>query len=227
MRTYASLAEPFVGLAWDTCSSDSSGDVTPLVDRLARLDGDLHACTLGHVARRASLAQGAALLTLYVKSFRPASTGNSRAVEVMHQIKARVRLGTSPGHFPTMWGAFCAAIGVSRPRAIELHVFLHARAIVSSAVRLGASNVGPYAAQLLLMGDVRHILAAHNQAKVPPRPAMAVLPPASTTADSEWDWDWPEDNPIGGDRGYLTTTWPLLELVQGRHDVLHTRLFNS
>lgn len=223
VRTYGALAKPFVKQSWQLCSAADTDNVLALADEIGRLDEDIHVCTLSHVARRASLAQGGALLTLYDKSFRPSTSPDNPAALVMRRIKAMARLGTIPGHFPTMWGAFCAAIGLSCTRAIDLHVFLHARAIVSSAVRLGTSSVGPYAAQHLLVGDVRHILAATPPT---PKPALSSTSPFSA-GDSEWDWDWPEDCFIQGEIGYLTTTWPLLELVQGRHDVLHTRLFNS
>lgn len=36
-----------------------------------------------------------------------------------------------------------------------------------------------------------------------------------------WDWEWADD-----DNG-PAMTWPLGELLMGRHDMQHTRIFNS
>lgn len=83
---------------------------------------------------------------------------------------------------------------------MHLHLFLQARAILSSAVRLNL--VGPYASQRLLLTDVR---------------------PAVT--DALQDWRRRADE--GDEESGPATTWPLGEILAARHDQLHSRIFNS
>lgn len=87
----------------------------------------------------------------------------------------------------------------------QLSLFLQARSVLSAAVRLNI--VGPYAAQKVLLHDVRQLVEvafeAHKLANVD---------------DDEGD----DVDDIGP-----ATTWPLIELLSSRHDMLHTRIFNS
>lgn len=87
----------------------------------------------------------------------------------------------------------------------QLSLFLQARSVLSAAVRLNI--VGPYAAQKVLLHDVRQLVEAafetHKLANVD---------------DDEGD-DVEDIGPA--------TTWPLIELLSSRHDMLHTRIFNS
>ena len=82
---------------------------------------------------------------------------------------------------------------------MHLHLFLQARAILSSAVRLNL--VGPYASQRLLLTDVR---------------------PAVTAALDAW-----RKHAEIVEEGGPATTWPLGEILAARHDQLHSRIFNS
>jgi urease accessory protein len=74
--TYARSALPFARDAHRVAAAYAGGQMTELDDALAalaRLDALYDASTLNHVARRASCAQGTALLTLYTRGFtRPA-----------------------------------------------------------------------------------------------------------------------------------------------------------
>jgi urease accessory protein len=70
--TYARSALPFARDAHRTAAAYASGKMAGLdvaLATLARLDALYDASTLNHVTRRASCAQGAALLTLYTKGF--------------------------------------------------------------------------------------------------------------------------------------------------------------
>jgi hypothetical protein len=84
----------------------------------------------------------------------------------------------------------------STARARHLHLFLHARGILSAGVRLNA--LGPYAAQQLLAHAVRPLVDA-----------------AAAAADMVKG----ADDAAG--------TWPLGEILAARHDLQHSRIFNS
>lgn len=97
-----------------------------------------------HVANRASRALGQGLLSGAVAAF---------GRESLSDLKAAVRRDRLAAHLPTCTGAVCAAIGVDLVESQRLFLFLHLRALVSTAVRLGA--LGPLEAQA-----VQHRLGA-------------------------------------------------------------------
>jgi urease accessory protein len=140
--TYARSALPFTRDAHRVSAAYAKREIAELdmaLAALARIDALYDASTLNHVARRASCAQGIALLTLYSKGFtRPAfpftsATGmttpvdhashpdererdrESRAGELITALKLRVRQGESddaPGHLPVCWGILTGALGL-------------------------------------------------------------------------------------------------------------------
>jgi len=138
--TYARSALPFARDAHRICTAYANKEIAELdvaLAALARIDALYDASTLNHVARRASCAQGIALLTLYAKGFtRPpflltsVTTTSDHAPLVDEQerdregrtgalvaaLKLRVRRGESddaPGHLPVCWGVLAGAIGLS------------------------------------------------------------------------------------------------------------------
>ena len=146
----------------------------------------------------------------------------------------RSKRSSMQGHLPICFAVLCAALGLSlgacraardwrlatrrltrddAARSMHLHLFLQARAILSSAVRLNL--VGPYAAQRLLLSGVRPIVAE----------ALASWQrrhPAKQRHSTESDDDDDDDDESGP-----ATTWPLGEILAARHDQLHSRIFNS
>ncbi len=87
-------------------------------------------------------------------------------------------------------------------RAQFLYLFLHARSVLSSSVRL--NTVGPYASQQMLLHEVRPLVDEIF----------------SETRHLRVHSDDPDaDGP--------STTWPLGEIVIARHDLLQSRMFNS
>ncbi|KAL1761525.1 UreF-domain-containing protein [Schizophyllum commune] len=181
-------------------------DLASTLTTLAFLDALCEATMLNHVARRASRAQGVALLTLYAKGLAPPTEGEllGRALD---QYKLRVRREEAPGHLPVCWGALTAALGLPLARAVHLHLFLHARGLLSAAVRLNA--LGPYAAQQLLLHSVRPLVEGEA--------ARGKHPSAADTALED------ALDPITGP----VNTWPLGEILAARHDLQHSRIFNS
>jgi urease accessory protein len=140
--TYARSALPFARDAHRVSAAYAKREIAELdvaLAALARIDVLYDASTLNHVARRASCAQGIALLTLYSKGFtRPSflftsMTGittsddhaslldererdrESRAGALIAALKLRVRQGESddaPGHLPVCWGVLAGALGL-------------------------------------------------------------------------------------------------------------------
>lgn len=91
---------------------------------LTDLDELYQSMTLNHVTRRASMAQGVALLTLYSKGFSqtPSLSAFSNAETRDHEdrmrtllelFKSKVRKGEVFGHLPICWGTLTAALGLS------------------------------------------------------------------------------------------------------------------
>lgn len=174
---------------------------------LMDLDNDLDASTPCNVARRASIAQGRALLSVWEKAF--ASTAKvqheegieaSTAVEIFaRDLKiSTVSSETLPvnGHLAPLWGAICLALGLNLEEAGYLFLLNHTKAVVSAAVR--ASVMGPYMAQVVLAGAALQDLIRGCLEKV-------------------WFLQ-PEE------AGQVV---PSMDLWVGRHEMLYSRIFNS
>lgn len=285
LGSYASSALPYlldahrcVTSALDNQGATESEErLRSCIDSIVCLDKDYHAFLTGHVVRRASKAQGVALLTLYSKSFADAplggrygrqtcssSAGHRGASFIVDELKRRVRASSSRlaaphAHLPICWGVFTACLGIEAKEAVSLHLFLQARAILSSSIRL--NTLGPYLAHGLLVHEARQVVQEVTQAKDWVKAATTGLikergddckemqretnkKAASNSFEADWTWDdddgaWEAAEQLGqcGSPGTLSTstqrpvapvnTWPLGEIVQNRHDVLHVRLFNS
>ena len=133
LRSYHKLVSPVIRYAHGIVrhvSESLHGSAVALRDFIA-VDQHMHTQTLNHVNRRASFAQGAALLTLYTKAFsgvtlqgiREASqvppvpqdealARKCRIAALIANIKSEVRAGRTPGHLASVWGIFTAALGI-------------------------------------------------------------------------------------------------------------------
>jgi urease accessory protein len=175
---------------------------------LADLDNDLDASTPCTVARRASIAQGRALLGVWEKAF--ASTAKSQheddieaatTIEIFSRDLKLAAISSDPlpavsGHLAPLWGVVCLALGLNLEEAGYLLLLNHAKAVMSAAVR--ASVMGPYMAQTILAGQGLQDLIRRSLEKV-------------------WFLQ-PED------AGQVV---PSLDLWVGRHEMLYSRIFNS
>ena len=94
-------------------------------------------------------------------------------------------------------------------RGSHLHLFLHARGVLSAAVRM--NSLGPYAAQQFLLHAVKPMLSD------------AISSTAHLVSGELRDDDHAE---LEHER-LPATTWPLGEILSARHDLLHSRIFNS
>ncbi|GLB34068.1 putative ureF [Lyophyllum shimeji] len=201
-----------------------TGDMRECQDKaledLAALDDLYDTMTLNHVARRASKSQGVALLTLYSKGFsRPSSSSvisgaegcdqNRCMSDLLEKFKLMARKEDTQAHLPICWGVLTAALGLALERSQYLHLFLHARSLLSASVRL--NDMGPYSAQQLLMHVVRPLVASQLARCKDLRTGLL--------EDSEVDFDEKILGPAN--------TWPLGEILAARHDLQHSRIFNS
>ena len=171
-------------------------------------DNDLDASTPCMVARRASVAQGRALLSVWERALRPTLTtqpnDGSEVSKALAAFSAALKapsftdalvLGPN-GHFAPLWALVCRAMGVSLSQTAYVFLFNHAKAVLSAAVR--ASVMGPYQAQGVLAGG-------WLQEEI--RAAM------------EGNWDVSVE-----DAGQRV---PVMDLWVGRHELLYSRIFNS
>jgi urease accessory protein len=242
LATYAHSALPFVSDAHHIVAEfsrsliDDDIETTSTLSRLKALDELYETMTLNHVAKRASKSQGVALLTLYSKGFsKPAFlelgttevARETRLLGLVDRLKLVIRREETQGHLPICWGvltgAFQLSLGVAPffllfkcdsliacvERAQYLHLFLHARSLLSAAVRLNV--LGPYGAQQLLLHAVRPLI--DREVSRCKHLHTGIHNPEGT------DFDETLDGPA--------TTWPLGEILATRHDLQHSRIFNS
>lgn len=182
---------------------------------LQRLDNDLDASTICPVARRASVAQGRALLNVWEKSLSAAASSGSSiqfpysssaaAAGALKTFAANLRadqLSPQPsgigvnGHLAPLWGVVCLAAGLNLEETGYLFLFNHAKAVLSAAVR--SSVIGPYSSQQILASqDLQRSI----------RTCLAEV------------WNTEIE-----DAGQVV---PIMDLWIGRHELLYSRIFNS
>lgn len=168
---------------------------------LKELAATLDACTLCPVARRASIAQGKALLTLWDRALK-ADAGDTPAGKALSDFSQSMRTIVEgeeielAAHFPLIWAAVTSAVGITLHESAYTFLFNHAKAVVSAAVR--ASVMGPYAAQGVLAsswlkGEIEGIMERASAVDVE-EAAQGV---------------------------------PMCDIWVGRHELLYSRIFNS
>lgn len=174
--------------------------------RVSELDNDLDASTPCTVQRRASVAQGRALLSVFEKAYIRPSRIFEHAAESTAAIKAfsaELKLSTLShdlikvnGHLAPLWGAVTLTLGLKIEDAAYIFLLNHAKAVISAGVR--ASVMGPYQAQALL--------ASQDLQKT-----------VKIALEKGWLVD-PED---------AGQSVPSMDLWNGRHELLYSRIFNS
>ena len=171
-------------------------------ERLIDLDDTLDACTLCPVAKRASISQGRALITIWERAIRaeaPASPAKDALRVFCAALRAPSRAEDEPelkAHFPLIYAVVCCAQGLTLHETAFTFLFNHAKAVASAAVR--ASVLGPYAAQGVL--GSRWLRAEIER-----------------TMEREWG-----KNVEDAGQGV-----PVLDVWIGRHELLYSRIFNS
>ena len=173
---------------------------------LVRLDDDLDASTPCTVARRASLAQGRALLGVWKRSLAStvsSSSNNAESLKALHSFEVAGHRPASDdtdlgpkGHLPVVWGAVCSALDLSLDSTTYIFLFKHVQSLLSAAVR--ASVMGPYQAQGMLASG-------------------AVQEGIKQALEQGWKDEAEE----------AEQTVPMMDLWVGRHELLYSRIFNS
>ena len=161
-------------------------------------------CTVG---RRASVAQGRALLSIWDRSFSAALPGDASAdaVEALREFTVLLRSAPSSAsadpapasaHIGPLFGAIAGVLGMSLKQTAYVFMLSHVKALLSAAVR--ASMFGPYHAQKVLASvDVKEGIRE--------------------VIDREWETKIE-------DAGQSV---PVMDLWIGRHEMLYSRIFNS
>ncbi|KAJ1665173.1 hypothetical protein IW140_003554 [Coemansia sp. RSA 1813] len=160
------------------------------------------------VAMRASIAQGGGLLMLFNRGYAQAGFMSGRrgilCAAMAKQLQRLSRLGETQAHWPTIFGFVCATMDISKSHMQQLFLFQFVRQLFSAAVRLNL--VGPLRAQTLqcdMQPFVSSLLEQWSHVEV----SMGSI----------------ED--VFGESAVYTE--PILELYQGMHDRLYSRIFNS
>ncbi|KAK1760771.1 hypothetical protein QBC47DRAFT_368158 [Echria macrotheca] len=147
VSSYASTTLPFVLAAHRDPSTSS----------LAYLDDTLDASIICTVGRRASVAQGRALLSIWERSFS-ASLGSTGGLG-LGEYSALLKRGDGKvsAHLAPLFGAVGRLVGLSLEQTAYVFMLGHVKALVSAAVRAGV--LGPYQAQKVLAGrEVRELI---------------------------------------------------------------------
>lgn len=182
--------------------------------RLAELDDALDAAVVCTVGKRASVAQGRALLGIWERSFAspsspPASRSSSSSSPALDSLAEHARLLRTPAgrwdaaglppvaaHLAPLFGVVASVFGLALRQAAYVFVLGHVKALVSAAVR--ANVFGPYAAQRILASS-------------------ATQETIQSAIDREWSTP-PEE---------AGQAVPAMDLWVGRHELLYSRIFNS
>ena len=171
------------------------------------LDNTQDAAIMCTVGRRASIAQGKALLGIWDRSFSSALPAGASAavVQALKDFTVLLRsasltaagdLPTVSGHLGPLFGSIACILGMSLQQTAYVFMLSHVKALLSAAVR--ASMFGPYHAQKVL---------ASAQVQEGIRDVI------------EREWATKVE-----DAGQSV---PVMDLWFGRHEMLYSRIFNS
>lgn len=167
---------------------------------VVELDDAYDAAVICTVGRRASVAQGRALLGVWEKSFASAVPSSSHhVISTLKTLPLTSSTGGLPpysAHLAPLFGVVCNLLGLTLHQAAYVFMLSHVKALVSAGVRAGM--MGPYVAQRILASrDVQSMITA--------------------MVDREWDTKYEEAG----------QSVPVMDLWVGRHEMLYSRIFNS
>lgn len=165
------------------------------------------------VARRASIAQGTSLARI-LPSLLP-TDGDSNG---LLDLRAVVDEDTSAPFYPLILGFLCGMAKIDLTEACEIYLFTASRDILSAAVRL--SLVGPLKS-VELQSELRKQVARLS------REMIAKVAPALSFLDDD---ELSEMNGRSAIKELLSeahSSFPLLDILQGTHDKLQYKLFNT
>lgn len=122
LDSYAHSALAFMNDAHDCISEALKDDnFEACSEHILQLDGLYETMTLNHVTRRASKAQGVALLTLLSKGFKQPAWIKEKEKDIhvsafafVDKLKSNIRRDVTPGHLPICWGMLTAILRLSK-----------------------------------------------------------------------------------------------------------------
>ncbi|OBT48385.1 hypothetical protein VE00_01224 [Pseudogymnoascus sp. WSF 3629] len=176
--------------------------------RLLELDDALDAAIMCTVGRRASVAQGRALLSIWDRAFSDAvplsPDASEETLKVLKNFSTLLKsanastddLPPASAHLAPLFGVIARITGVEEQEMAYVYMLSHVKALLSAAVR--ASVFGPYQAQKLL---------ASREVQ---RGIEGVI-----------RGNWGKGVEDAGQ------TVPVVDLWIGRHELLYSRIFNS
>ncbi|KAG0235346.1 hypothetical protein BGW41_000840 [Actinomortierella wolfii] len=138
--------------------------------RIANIDREYHVFMNNSIQNAASRKQGDGILMMGVKCFAdqissssssPSSpdtgsrdskeddfSGLGSQMRILKQFKAMIRRDEVAGHYPIAYAIIARLLGFDLATTRQLHLHLHARTLLSSAVRLAL--IGPFQAQHIM-----------------------------------------------------------------------------
>lgn len=176
-------------------------------EKLEALDNDFDASTSCTVGRRASVAQGKALLSLWERAFAASCVSSSShtqaAITAITTFAAAFKLAKPDqwgsklnAHFAPLFGVLCKALGLGKEETAYLFLCNHAKSVLSAAVRAGV--MGPYLSHGVLASEkLQNVIRGCVEAEKLSRVEDAGL------------------------------SVPVMDLWVGRHELLYSRIFNS
>jgi urease accessory protein len=136
LAAYSRLALPFASDAHEILQASNEKSAATLIAQLKEFDSLFETMSLNHITRRASKAQGVALLTLFSKGFSRASwveelqerdtkvtvketdssrpATNNKLEAFVDAYKLSIRKGETHGHLPVCWGVLTACLSLSK-----------------------------------------------------------------------------------------------------------------
>ncbi|KAK7953998.1 urease [Apiospora saccharicola] len=220
LSSYASTTLPFVLAA--------HRDPTAVAD----LDDQLDAAVICTVGRRASIAQGRALLGIWERSFVSLSSSASvagtaaatgAAEEVLKPFSALLRsTGSSSSSLSTLISTSSSSPAITEPQ-LPPPVSAHLGPLFGAVCALLGLTL-PQTAYVFLLSHAKALVSAAVRASLfGPYQAQRVLASPETqaliTAFVAREWDTPPE-----DTGQSV---PVMDLWIGRHEMLYSRIFNS
>ena len=161
--------------------------------RAMELDDEFDANLPCQVARRASLAQGRAM----VKLLDRALVGHCKdqwLLEAFNAYRSTIAQSQSIGHLGIAFALAGCIVALDVERLVYCFLHAHAKAVLSAAVRL--SLIGPYESTAILAGQHQTIANLIDETQ-------------------------------NLQTNQATQTFSILDIYQGRHELLYSRLFSS
>jgi urease accessory protein len=125
IENYAYSALPFVTDSWQVIPQTSNNDVDDalIFENIIKLDYLYEACTSNVITKRASKAQGVAMLTLFSKSFSEEFNKDNEEKRnigdrIIDKLKLEVRKENTFGHLPVTFGLVSKCLGISLGKLI-------------------------------------------------------------------------------------------------------------